>query len=298
MTVGERIGQFLLRNNLQAGLAALVLGLPAVVGVPMVAWLGMIIIGFITLRRGSVSGFLVLIWSAIPALALCLLGRPDLFFEQILAGALVLWIFAVILRHSESWSLVLECAAWLGIIAVLLAHVYFGDLYTFWANHLNAMLVQVNQTRSDPIVLTQKAVFYVTHLATGFAAAGVMINALFNLIIARWWQASLFNPGGFKQEFLNIRIHYRLMVALVICVILLALKFNLLLDLLPAIGAAFFISGLSLMHFQFSRLKRMWLWIIIFYVLLVFQFMVIASLLVILSVLDSLFDARKRLNHR
>ena len=50
------------------------------------------------------------------------------------------------------------------------------------------------------------------HYMTGVVAAGSILGLLFGLFLARWWQANLYNPGGFKQEFLTLRTKPRLSV--------------------------------------------------------------------------------------
>jgi len=39
------------------------------------------------------------------------------------------------------------------------------------------------------------------HFMSGVAAAGSVYGLLFGLFLARWWQAALYNPGGFRADY-------------------------------------------------------------------------------------------------
>jgi uncharacterized protein YybS (DUF2232 family) len=47
---------------------------------------------------------------------------------------------------------------------------------------------------------------------TGIVAAGSVFGLLFGLFMGRWWQANLYNPGGFRQEFLSLDTKPRLSI--------------------------------------------------------------------------------------
>ena len=44
-----------------------------------------------------------------------------------------------------------------------------------------------------------------------FMVSGYVINLTVALLLARWWQSALFNPGGFKAEFLTLRLPEKLL---------------------------------------------------------------------------------------
>ena len=48
---------------------------------------------------------------------------------------------------------------------------------------------------------------------TGGVAAGTVYGLLFGLFMARWWQSALYNPGGFRAEFLSLKVHPPMAIA-------------------------------------------------------------------------------------
>jgi uncharacterized protein YybS (DUF2232 family) len=43
---------------------------------------------------------------------------------------------------------------------------------------------------------------------------------LFGLFLGRWWQATLYNPGGFKQEFLSLNTYPRLAIGSIVVIVI------------------------------------------------------------------------------
>ncbi len=43
-------------------------------------------------------------------------------------------------------------------------------------------------------------------------------SLLFGLFLARWWQSALYNPGGFRQEYLGLKTQPRLAIISIIVV--------------------------------------------------------------------------------
>src|SRR5690606_19843174 len=42
--------------------------------------------------------------------------------------------------------------------------------------------------------------------ATGFMVMGILFNAILQLMVAAWWQASVFHPGSLKKQLHRIRL--------------------------------------------------------------------------------------------
>lgn len=252
MNLIKNFGLFILRSQLHAGILTLVFSLAPILGVPFVGWLSIIMIGLVTLRHGAVPGLLILVWSAVPSIAMLFLSTDMFFLSQVIFGGLVVWFFALLLRAQYSWSSLLEIIAWFAVIVVLIAHVALGgEIYTWWAAKLHTLILQYNKALANEdveVVIPAHAMFYLTHVATGFLTAMICLNAVFNLLVARWWQALIYNPGGLSREFLTVRLNYRMVIGLVIVAVLAACTVSWAFDLLPIFLGAFFIAGFSLMN--------------------------------------------------
>ncbi|MGB1191499.1 MAG: hypothetical protein ACPG3T_01110, partial [Pseudomonadales bacterium] len=115
-----------------------------------------------------------------------------------------------------------------------------------------------------------------------------------SLLTARWWQAKLYNPGGFQQEFYQLRLSRANILVLVAGLVL----FSIIegyhqwawLFAIPMI-----IVGIALVHalVALKQLSRPWL--IGFYLLFV-TFAPIVPLLMMAVIADSALDFRSRIS--
>lgn len=130
------------------------------------------------------------------------------------------------------------------------------------------------------------------------AYAGMMglVVAIFSsasLILARWWQSLLYNPGGFQHEFQALRIEPKLVL---LCA-LVQFTYSALSGLGVGLGMLLiplFFGGLGFIHWwSASRNISFVPWIV--YLLLVLS-PALAIFIAALGLLDSAFNIRKRFN--
>jgi uncharacterized protein YybS (DUF2232 family) len=97
------------------------------------------------------------------------------------------------------------------------------------------------------------------HYMTGIIAAGSVCGLLFGLFLGRWWQANLYNPGGFKQEFLFLQCKGRLSVgafALVgIAVATSGVISEIVWNTTILLFVLFAVTGTAVLHTVFSKMK-------------------------------------------
>ncbi|MCH7817034.1 MAG: hypothetical protein IIC60_10750, partial [Proteobacteria bacterium] len=115
------------------------------------------------------------------------------------------------------------------------------------------------------------------------------------LMLARWMQAALYNPGGFQKEFHGLRIELK--VALLLLGLMLLANFGVLVPsawvLYLAVPLMF--SGLALIHAVVAKKKLSTMWLTALYVLLL---PFVMQLIVLLALVDSWYDFRARLKSR
>jgi hypothetical protein len=186
-----------MRGRWQA-LAVAVLG----AGSLLFGWISAAAIALVTLRQGVASGGWLVFWALLPAVvASWLSGDPG--SVLLLLGVFVL---AVVLRATVSLALAVAASALVGLISG-------GGLFLIGADFL-AQLVEVfaallEQLQSN--VATEEAMALVlsapsTGQVAGILAAGNAVTAVLSLLLARYWQALLYNPGGFREEFHALRL--------------------------------------------------------------------------------------------
>ncbi|MEZ5581549.1 MAG: hypothetical protein R3F37_01040 [Candidatus Competibacteraceae bacterium] len=67
------------------------------------------------------------------------------------------------------------------------------------------MLTQMGLLERDPQTL-QQLLDYLAPMVVGLIFANGLASLLCGLLLGRWWQALLFNPGGFSREFHELRL--------------------------------------------------------------------------------------------
>lgn len=302
MDLMKRFGTFLLANPWRAALVACACGAAPVVGMPLIAWLSYVIVGLVTLRNGAREGFVVFLFAALAPLVYALLfGEYMVFLDEVLGGSFVVYIAALLLRSTSSWSFLIEVALWVCVGLVLMAHMFVPDLAGWWADEISRGFTQIGQYAGRSLEevrpLVQSEVAVLVPIATGLT---LMLGGMFNLIylgLARWWQAKLFNPVGLKTDLLNIRLSMVTAIGFAVAIFVGKFVFPIGLDVIPVFAGALVVSGLSLIHCYYeSRAVKGKGGLIMVYLCMVLPVlsMLAISVIVILAMGDSLFDLRKK----
>jgi len=139
----------------------------------------------------------------------------------------------------------------------------------------------------------------VAGIVTGLVAAMLVYSIMINLCLARWWQALLFNPGGFRRDFYALRLDRRLGMFALPLVLLGSLASGLLQgfaqDAILLIMAMFSFAGLALVHAVVAARGIHWAALAAMYFLMLFILPQIAMVLAALGLTDSWLDLRRRL---
>ena len=174
---------------------------------PPVSILSSATIALVTLRSGIRDGFFVLLNASVigALMSLVLLGN----YQFALVYAFVLWvpvwIFSIVLRETRRLSLVMGVSAVFGLSAIVLAYVLMSEPAAIWSQALS-QIVEPMISQSDASEMEIKAaIIRMSQYMTGLTTTGYIASLLFGLLCGRWWQAMLYNPGGFKQEFLALK---------------------------------------------------------------------------------------------
>lgn len=294
MLRSKLFGQYLLSNKVAAGLAALALQLPLFIGLPT-AWLGIVVVAFVTLCRGSRSGGVVLLWFALPSISLLLLGNSSFFISLLLMRALPVFMLAILLRRGLSWSLLLQLSTLLALVVVALLHLLVSDLTAQWRELFAPFLEQLNaqmawQLSEDKLL---SVINELTTIATGVYAATVVTVNLLVLALARGWQAHLANPGGLKTELYQLHAPYGFALLALAIVVAWQLNYPLAGQLTPLVITSYLLIGLSLCHCLTRNKPGRRLFLLGIYILLVFFSPYAAIMAAFLGVIDSWYPLRR-----
>jgi hypothetical protein len=297
----KAIASFVMRGPSQAALVAAVTALLSIL-VPPLGLFSAGSIGLVTLRNGPLYGLVV---SAVAtfgmgAIAWLALGSP----LPVVGVLLMLWIpvlaMATLLRSTRSLSLTAQVAGGLGILVMLIAYAVMDDPAATWLQLLAPFREALIQ---DGVVTEEASTALFEDLAgwmTGAFAAALVAQLLFGLFIARWWQALLYNPGGFGEEFRDLRLSRTFGVAALL--LLATLPFldgaSLTANLLLVLGVLLLLQGLAVAHQLRARTQARPAWLIGFYVLLILFVPQTLLLVACVGLVDIWADIRARVTPR
>lgn len=208
------LAEFIMRGRWQA-LAVAVLGSVLVVAAPISA----AAIALVTMAQGSRDGTWVALWSLLPAL---LLGWVSGDYGT---GFLLLSVFvgALVLAQTLSLSLALLAIVPVSAVGGVL-------LLAFNSAFLEAMLAMLDtfiaalQAESPESGESLSALRPTVTQVAGLMATGNALMASLSLLLGRYWQAVLFKPGAFGEEFRAFKLPSVLTALLVLLAMLGALN--------------------------------------------------------------------------
>jgi hypothetical protein len=294
----RRIGLWLLKDNRYAIIAVLLCSLLMLIPLPG-DFLAGIIVGFITLKRGSLYGLYLLIFIALLAIGVTWQLHSFNIYIFLLLRTIFVWLGALAIRRFYSWTMTVELMAAVCLLVVFLLHIFFPNMTQIWKDNFLSYVSMFKSIKLGTVQVTVDQVINpVISMMTGLTVLFTAIGVLIQLMLARFWFAALFNPSGFAQELAMIRVSRAACVIFLMMMILTGWYHQALLDYLPVFFLPFIISGFSLLYF-IAMIKQHWWPILVFIAIVLFAFLGVSIvLLVILSFIDSCFNLRLRLNLR
>ena len=261
-----------------------VLFIAATTLLPLLAWLGGAALALVTLRRGPVDGALTLTGAAIVLGALfgAMGANPMVSVLGLLEYWVPVFLLALVLRATVSLPLTVIAGTGMAAVALLVWHAAVADPVAFWQGSLEGLLDGEQGTEFMESVLP---------VLSGFWLLGLWSLTMLSLLVARWWQAVLYNPGGFQQEFHGLRLDWRLAMGALL--IMLAATFTgpgLVYDLSLLVSAMFTLQALAVAHAL--RVANGWHWAMMVPVYGFLPFLV--KLYALLGIADTWFDLRGR----
>lgn len=287
------LAEYIMRGRKQAALLAILFTL-----LPFLGWIANAIMALVTLRKGAKEGLFILLWVILPAVVVAFMGYPELWLYDVIGGTLATYLFALLLRHYASWGVVFQVGMVLGVIVVLVVHVFMPDISQVWTKGYAQYMQTVRTQSSSAFPFNahelEKVGPALIKVATGLQVIFLLLSDFFNVAIARWAQASLYNPGGTAPEFLNIRLSVVAVAVLLLVFAASIMGIATAIDSLPVVLLPFFLAGISLCHFMLTKTKSAKIWLLIFYGLMVVLFPYFIAVLVTLALLDCWWNFRLR----
>jgi hypothetical protein len=207
----KALAGFIVRGRYQAILSASLCGMLAFVLPPfstLTNYLGAAVVSLVTLRIGASQGLLVMVAATVVTMLFYqVMGVPP---ATIAVTVLMLWVpcwlISLVLKRTVSLAAALLAAAVLGLVALALIYAVAGDPAPWWYEHLLLIRSALEEAGLFPQGVSVDALLQdLSRLMTGVVVASLALGAVCSLLVGRWWQALLVNPGGLHSEFCNLR---------------------------------------------------------------------------------------------
>ncbi|HGM5583506.1 TPA: hypothetical protein ACKP22_005244 [Pseudomonas putida] len=280
------LADFIMRGRVQA--TVVVAGCAAL---PLLFWLSAAAGSLVFLRRGFKDASSVIVWGILPALAWWIFGEPRTL--MVLLGTLGL---AALLRAGHSWNRVLLSSIALGLLYGVILGSVFREPIEALARALEKALPQMLDGLYQQLTVEEQAHLgaLIVPVLNGLIAALLQVVSVLALMLGRYWQASLYNPGGFGREFQAVRIPLVPALVLLACMVF-GPNFGSAVALLtPLCSVPLMFAGIALLHGLVAQKRLARFWLVGLYVTLVLFMQLTYPLLVVLAIVDSLIDFRGR----
>lgn len=274
------IAEFAMRSRVRAVILTMV-------GIPLISPAVLALVG---LRRGSGDGLFVLAWALLPLVAAAgagymtplMAGMAITHFVGVLAGALVL-------RATRSWSWSLVALTGASALGILVTSQVAGGV----VESLSQAITEAAGGAQSPEAQQLSKAFASEAQATGYLSWVSVISAALALLLGRWWQSVLYNPGGLREELHALRMPIPIAAAGMLLWIYCLVNEHL---VFWGAVAAFpmMVAGICLIHWLVARKG----WgrgpLIAMYITLVIAALPLAGFLCGLALIDSWIDIRAR----
>ena len=186
------------------------------------------------------------------------LNQPAIGMELALKFWLPAWFLASIVLARTSMSLAIVVAAAVSCLLVL-GFYFFTDPAAHWQEVINKQLIPMLKEAGMQIQEGPKAEklwLFMSKIMTGSAIALFLVLQTSSLLLARYWQALLYNPGGFTNEFRQLRFGMvAAYIAFVITVFVITTANEMALNLFFLAIVLMMFQGLAVVHNLVAKCK-------------------------------------------
>jgi len=292
------LARFILKGYSQAALVAASMAMLGLL-VPPVAWLSGAAVALVTLVNGHRYGLLVtaIATVATAVFAALLLSHGEIALYYVLLVWLPVVLVAVVLRQTVSLVMSLQLVAGISLFGIMVLYLFFPDIGELWRSSLNMMaddLIASSDGAVDREQL-QQVIDQIVRILPGFFASSFMIGTLLSLYLARWWQAVIYNPGGFGKEFRALDLgKSSALIALAIAMAASLINSDIFNAMLLVVFALYLNQGVAVLHAVFAGKQLSAVWLFLVYLLMFFVPYTVV-LLALAGLADTWIDFRRRL---
>jgi len=298
----KALATYVMRGRLQSIAISSLFAMLSLI-IPPLSYISGAVVALVTLRRGISEGVVIVIAAtmALAVISQITMGNVLMAVVYAIMVWLPVWVLAIVLRRSISLPITLSVAALICGLAVLGFHGAVGDTVLWWQGILDKILGESLQQPGLDVAEMQLVREKAPQFMTGLMASTFFISMILSLFLARFWQAALYNPGGFKSEFQSFRVDKVIAILgaiLMIWALLAQVPGTLASDLSIVISVYASIAGIALVHHWIVATNSNKSWLILMYLLLVFFTPQILVLLAIIGFADAWMNIRRFYTNR
>ena len=277
------LAEFVMRGRFQALLVTVVGS-----GSLMFCWISAAVVALVILRKGVGAGAWLLFWGLLPAGTLAYVVGDGGPLALLLGTALLALVLRVTVSLPTTVLASVAVGGVTGLAIMAFGGAYLDQVVTYFGEFLATLEQQLSQNDQQVVLARPDA----TQIA-GMMGVGSAMTAVLCLLLARYWQSALYNPGGFADEFKAL--HYPPAVALMLALLAMGLA---------SLGLGFrtwamicliplSVAGLALVHARAQWRGQGRGWLTGFYVAWLL-FDPVKLLVMFAAIADSWFDFRQR----
>ena len=280
----KALAEFILRGRVQALLVALIGNFFPLISSATIA--------LVALCKGAKEGTLLFLWVSLVLVLTHQLGTNNPLPTAVTIASLAIMVLAATVHKIlASWQWTLLVTIVIAVVCALGFSIFMGSSVTAFAASAQDMLNAIKSQQQN----VQLSIVITEPVLLGLVATILAIGSFMSLALARWWQAGIYNPGGFQNEFHSFTIEAKVAV-LLIAVLMVG-------QILPSSSQIWtelaalplWVAGIALIHYTVKLFGQGKQWLAFLYVAMIMVGKPVVILLVLLGLTDSLIDLRSRL---
>ena len=267
--------------------------------VPPAAWISAAAVVLVTLVNGPRSGLITTAMSLVGAaiFAFLIFSAPQVAVIFVLIAWLPAWLIATVLRQTVSLAYSLQILTLMSLLAVVMLYVLYPNIGELWREPLDIMVKQLAEQSTDfTLAELKQTEDWIIEFLPGLFASSVMFGTMVSLFLGRWWQAVLYNPGGFGKEFRSLNLgKVSALCAIALMLIAAIVDSVFAVAMVTVVFVLYGIQSLSLLHAAIEIRKVNAAWLFLIYLIMFFVPHVLL-LLMLASFADPWLDIRQRIS--
>ena len=254
------LASFIMRRQMNAVLVVSVFAVLSVVIAPF-GLLSGAALSLVVLRLGLGPGIKVMLGAGLAVALIAFVakgGEVGAVLGFVLIAMAVTWspllLLSWVLRQTRSMSTTMVIATIVAMVVVLMMYLLVGEPVAWWRQALEQTFLLAQADTSLPLSPAdlERVLDALSRAMTGLLGAGILLSLMGSIFLARWWQSLLYNRGGFRAEFLALRLDYRVSILLLLVLSLMFITKGiwgqLAGDLLVVLLALYTLVGLAFVH--------------------------------------------------